>query len=162
MARDSSTTTPILRLQNQGGSVRIGQSAGANPVDLRVYGDALKVGGGAWDPVSDKRLKKNIKPFSEGLKAILKINPVKYQYNGKAGLPTDKEYIGLIAQDLGKVCPNLVKHFSSKIKDTDTEETEFLSYNADGITYMMLNAIKELAGQVETLQSELSDLKKKK
>ncbi|MFS4448391.1 tail fiber domain-containing protein [Maribacter sp. 2307UL18-2] len=162
MARDANTlNVDILRLQNQGGSVRIGQSAGANDVDLRVFGDALKSGSLTWGPVSDRRLKKNIKPFNEGLETILKINPVKFKYNGKAGMPTKKEYIGLIAQDLGEVCPDLILPFLAKGKEKDTEETEFFTYNADGIIFLMLNAIKELAAKVDTLESELTSLKDK-
>nr|WP_321236375.1 tail fiber domain-containing protein [uncultured Psychroserpens sp.] len=162
MARNSNNAnnTATLRLQNQGGSVRIGQNSGATPADLRVFGNAFKSEGGTtWNPICDKRLKKNIKPFKEGLEAILKINPVRFKYNGKAGMPTENEHIGLVAQDLGKVCPDLIVPFSAKTKVSDTSETEFFSYNADGIIFLMLNAVKELAAKVDTLEKEISNLK---
>jgi len=48
---------------------------------LSVNGNASKSGGGVWAAWSDARLKKNIVPYNAGLKEILQINPVRFQYN---------------------------------------------------------------------------------
>ena len=37
------------------------------------------------------------------------INPIWFRYNGKAGLPTDKKYVGVIAQEIEKIAPYLIE-----------------------------------------------------
>ena len=53
---------------------------------------------------SDRRLKKQIKPLSYGLAALLKMHPVSYQL--KDG--DNNKHLGFIAQDLEKITPEVV------------------------------------------------------
>jgi hypothetical protein len=62
------------------GNIMIG--TGTPTEALSVNGDAAKVGGGTWATFSDKRLKKDVKSFDDGLDEILRINPVWFKYNG--------------------------------------------------------------------------------
>ena len=84
------------------GSVGIGTAAPTYQLELSVN-SAAKPTGGFWATLSDARIKKNIRPFEDGLAVIEKILPVRYQYNGLAGMPKDSEGIGVIAQEVRKV-----------------------------------------------------------
>ena len=73
---------------------------------LVVNGGAQKTNGGLWGATSDKRVKKEIRPFNEGLQKLLLFDPVIYKFNGMAGtVDNGIDYIGLIAPDVKKIMP---------------------------------------------------------
>ena len=146
---------------NSQGNVGIG-SFGYSNVKLRVNttedfgifvdgGDCAKPGGGSWSATSDKRLKKEVKVYSDGLEALLKIKPVTYHYNELSGFDMDKEYVGVIAQELQEVAPYMVT--STQFKNTGKE---YLSVNNSAMTYMLINSVKELKGQVDTKDATIT------
>jgi hypothetical protein len=119
---------------------------------LSVNGDADKTGGNTWLSFSDERLK-NIKGrFNTGLKAVMQLQPIRYEYskNNALGLKSDGEHIGFGAQAVQKIIPEAVTKNSAG----------YLMVNGDPILWTMLNAIKEqqqeiveLKGQIQKLQS---------
>lgn len=52
---------------------------------------------------SDKRLKKNIKEIKYGLKDILRLNPISFDWKN-----SDEESIGFIAQEMREIIPEIV------------------------------------------------------
>lgn len=143
------------------GLVQIGPGGGvtgtpSNP-RLSVFGDACKPGGGSWSSCSDLRLKSDIHPFAGGLDILRAINPIRYKYNGKAGMPTDKEYIGVIAQELRKIAPYTVSIVNMKIEPSDAAETEVLMFDPSALMYIAVNAIKELDAKVSELKQLSED-----
>ncbi len=155
------------------GNVIIG-SGSANAL-LSVNGNASKVGGGTWSIFSDKRLKSDIKPFEDGLEQILAINPVKFRYNGKAGITdTESEFVGVIAQDMEKVAPYTVKNVEVKTADLEIVKSEldrgleensrsvrtenFKQFDPNALTYMLINAVKEQQEIIEDKEDRISDL----
>ena len=142
--------SPTAGVSIQGG-VNIG-----TPIKVQtlvVNGDAQKTGGGMWSGISDRRVKKEIRPFSEGLQKLLLFEPVFYQYNGKGGT-TDNgiDYIGLIAQDVKKIMPQLVISQSKKLNPEDAKDEEILTQNLSPLIFMFINAIKELNVRIEKLE----------
>ena len=120
----------------------------SNPTyTLHVNGTAGKPGGGSWTATSDKRLKKNIGPYTDGLEQVLAIRPVKYQYNELAGTDTEVEYVGVIAQELQKVAPYMVGNF-------DLDGTGYLDVDNSAMTYMLINAVKEQQTLIERQKTE--------
>ncbi len=119
--------------------------------DLYVAYNAVKPGGGSWTAPSDRKLKKNITTFTDGLDVITKINPVRFQYNGLLGLDSTKVYIGVIAQEVAKVAPYATQ--SKKIKIGDKYE-EILYFDPGVLTYVMINAIKEQQQTIESLKDQ--------
>ena len=119
---------------------------------LAVNGDAAKVGGGTWASYSDARLKDIGERYERGLEEITKIEPVKYRYkeDNALGLPSDGEYVGLIAQEVEEVIPEAVEQ----------NEQGYLMLKGDPINYAMLNAIKELKAEVEFLKKRIDELEK--
>lgn len=131
------------------GNVGIGTSS--PDLKLSVSGDADKsVGGGSWQFFSDERLK-NIKGhFNSGLKAVMQLQPVRFQYKpGNAlGLQSELEQVGFGAQALQKVIPEAVTKNANG----------YLMVNNDPILWTMLNAIKEQQQEIEQLKSQIRKL----
>lgn len=121
-----------------------------------VNGHANKTGGATWGSFSDLRIKKEIMDYTTGLDAILKIRPVSFQYNEKSpfnNLEEGKPMVGIIAQEMQKILPNTI----SKTKTGAFED--LLSYNANELTYTLVNAVKELNAKNEALTAENKALK---
>jgi hypothetical protein len=133
-------------------STKVGIGTSAPAYLLHVNGNAAKPGGGSWTVASDRRLKKNIATFSEGLDVLQKVKPVWFEYNGEAAMPTDQKYVGVIAQEMQKIAPYMVGSFT--YQDTTGKKAEYLDYDANALTYILVNAVKEQQGQMEQLKKE--------
>ncbi|HEY4425785.1 MAG TPA: tail fiber domain-containing protein [Pyrinomonadaceae bacterium] len=144
-----SFTTRPLSLQPNGG--RVGINTNAPDQLLSVNGEASKAGGGNWLVFSDERLK-NIKgPFNSGLKAVMQLQPIRYEYkpNNPLGINLKGEHVGFGAQSLQQIIPEAV---------TSTE-SGYLQVNNDPILWTMLNAIKEQQKEIEQLKTEVRRLR---
>ncbi len=131
---------------------RVGIGTAAPDLALSVSGDADKsVGGGSWQVFSDERLK-NIKgTFNSGLKAVMQLQPIRYQYkqDNALGLQSEIENVGFGAQSLQKVVPEAVTKNSNG----------YLMVNNDPILWTMLNAIKEQQKEIEQLKGQVRKLR---
>ena len=146
----------------EGASQQVGINT-TNPAhDLSVNGSGGKPGGGTWATFSDKRLKKDITDFTDGLTEVMQINPVTYRFNGKAGIKNStKTYVGIIAQDLQKVAPYMIEQLTMEAGNDET----FLSYDGSALVYLLVNAIQEQqviidekVDRLEILESRLNHL----
>ncbi|WP_176955899.1 tail fiber domain-containing protein [Catalinimonas alkaloidigena] len=133
-------------------NVGIGLTAPAYRLQLGSN-SAAKPGSNVWTVASDRRLKEDIRPFEDGLRIIQQIHPVRYRYNGKAGLSTEEEYIGIIAQEVQEIAPYMVGAFTHQ-DSSGTPET-YLDFDGGAMVYLLINAVKELKAEVESLRSEL-------
>lgn len=118
---------------------------------LSVNGTAGKPGGGTWDVFSDERLK-NIKGrYNSGLKALMQLQPLRYEYkpNNALGIKSEGEHIGFGAQALQKIIPEAVTRDSSG----------YLMVKSDPILWTMLNAIKEQQKEIADLKAEVQKLR---
>jgi len=145
-------------------STRVGIGTTAPAYLLHVNGNAAKPGGGSWTVASDRRLKKNVSSFSEGLDVLTQIKPVWFEYNGEAGMPKEKRYVGVIAQDMQKIAPYMVGTFN--YQDTTGKKTQYLDYDANALTYILVNAVQEQQkqlqekdAQIESLQAQIDQIK---
>ncbi len=104
---------------------------------------------------SDLAYKQNIKPITNPVDVLSKINGVIYDRNTKyydvdpEKDPTMKNQPGLIAQEVEKILPNLV------IKD---EVTGLRAVNYTGLVPYLLEAVKEKQNQIEKLQRDNNEL----
>jgi hypothetical protein len=142
-----SATTAVMTFT--GGNVGIRTSS---PTDtLSVNGTASKPGGGSWAVFSDERLK-NIKGnFNSGLKAVMQLQPLRYEYKPANALSLNSkgEHIGFGAQALQKVIPEAVTK----------NENGYLMVNNDPIIWTMLNAIKEQQQEIQELKGQIRQLR---
>jgi hypothetical protein len=130
------------------GNLGVGNNATNPAYTLFVDGDAGKPGGGSWSNSSDRRLKQNINSYTDGLAEIQKIHPVKYQYNALSGYDTKPEYVGVIAQELQTIAPYMVSQ----------DERGYLDVDNSAMTYMLVNAVKELNANNEKLRDMIHQL----
>jgi hypothetical protein len=150
LGTNTANGTERMRIEPDG-DVGIGTT---NPsYKLEVNGSAAKTSGGLWTTASDKRLKKEIKPFTDGLEVLAKINPVWFQYNGMAGMPNDgHNLVGIIAQDMEKIAPYTIGSFRDRESNVD-----YLNYDANAVTYILINAVQEQQLIINATKKQLQD-----
>ena len=91
----------------------------------------------------DRRLKKDIVPLSNAVSKLSKITGVSYHWKSpEADL---SEQVGVIAQDVQKVYPQLVS----------TEANGTLGVNYAGLVAPLIEAVKELKADNENLRAQL-------
>jgi hypothetical protein len=106
-------------------------------------------GATAWVANSDERLKDIIAPITSALEGVQSLRAVKYSWKSDA----DKvAHIGLIAQDVQKVLPEVVA--SAKLPLSE-DETEYLSVAYTEVIPLLVAAIKELSAEVEALKAKV-------
>jgi len=140
-----------LIINPAGGNVGIGTTSPSYQLQLSTD-SAAKPSTNTWTISSDSRVKENITPYTKGLSAIMAINPVNYDYNGKAGFSVIKGNIGLIAQDVLEILPESVSTYKTKLEESDAEDTELYNFNSHALTYILINAIKELKAEIDLLK----------
>lgn len=96
---------------------------------------------------SDARAKTNVQSLNNGLDYILKLRPVSYTFSDNSDRSLFKtggngNEIGLLAQEVEKVLPNVVI--------TDPDGKKLINYTA--IIPVMIDAIKALQAEVEKLK----------
>jgi len=116
---------------------------------------AAKPSTNTWTIASDERVKTNVNPYTKGLETILAINPITYDYNGKAGFDsTSINNIGIIAQDVLNIIPECINTYKAKLNEDDEEKTELYNFDSHALTFILINAIKELKAEIELLKSK--------
>ena len=127
-------STPEFAFQNDG--------------DFHADGDVIAY---STTTSSDERLKENIKEIPYGLEEVLKMKPVEYDWKEKRG---GKHDIGVIAQDIEKLIPEIIK----ENKDLKTKE-DFKSVDYGKMVAVLIKAIQEQQEEIELLKANLDQLK---
>jgi hypothetical protein len=122
---------------------------------------AQKSGGGAWTGLSDERIKKDVKNFRQGLAELERVRPVSFKYNGLGGTEdSDKEYVGVIAQELEKVLPAMVSEKRAKLRKDDADETGIKQVDPSAFTYLLINAVQEQHRIIEQQDARIARLER--
>jgi len=104
---------------------------------------------------SDIRLKDNIRPIEGALFKVKQIRGIEFEWNDKLGdrahQPAGTTDIGVVAQDVQKVLPNIVKE----------REDGWLGVRYERMIPLLLEAIKEQQTQIETLEARIKNLEGK-
>ena len=95
---------------------------------------------------SDERLKDNIKTLEDGLAKVNQLRGVSYNKD-------NKKSIGVIAQEVEKVLPEIVI--------TGKTEDKFKSVDYGRLTAVLIEAVKEQQKQIETLTTKVKELEAK-
>ena len=93
----------------------------------------------------------NIDKYSKGLAEILKINPKTWYFNEASGLDTTKKHVSLIAQELQEVMPEMVSTYKGMLNE---KENDLLQIDSSDITWLLVNAIKELNAKITELENK--------
>ena len=127
------------RWQDDAGTPVVFMQLSQSNSSLSVKGDII-----AYGSPSDERYKENIKPIESALDKVTKLQGVTFDWKESDNLLDIKEDIGFIAQDVQKVVPELVRE----------NEDGKLSLRYQGITPILLEAIKELKAEIDLLKSK--------
>ena len=111
-------------------------SSGNFHADADVYAYSTSVG-------SDRKLKTNIKDIKYGLKDVLKLRGVDFDWKEKRDGVHD---IGVIAQEVKKVIPEVVQEVKDLVEDT------YLSVDYAKLVPVLIEAIKELKEEIDGLR----------
>ena len=109
--------------------------------DLHVDGDVIAA---STTVSSDEKLKDNIKEIFAPLETIKTIRGVDFNWK-KDGSKSS----GVIAQDIQKAMPHLVK----EVKSMDSDESH-LTVDYNGLIGLLIESIKSLSNEVEQLKSK--------
>jgi hypothetical protein len=136
---------------SSGGGVYISSNGG---------GVVLSSAATSWASSSDERLK-NINYIIEN--AVSKLSSLRTVNFSWKSDQTKKEYLGLIAQDVEKVFPQVISknNLHSNIDDVQIDSTEYLSVRYTELIPVLVKAIQELSAQVDILKQEIINLKNK-
>ncbi len=110
---------------------------------------------------SDFVTKKSVEDFEYGLKELVQIRPVWFEYNGYAGTSAGERHVGVIAQELEVIAPNMVEKVNVNLKPTDKQPTEVRRVYYHQMTAMLLNSVQEQQEQINRLSRELKQLKER-
>ena len=155
-----------------GSNRRVGIGTNSPSTLLHVNGSITY--NGSLTNASDRRLKTDVVKFSYGLDEVLGLRPIEYRYNGIGDLPTDKSHVGIFAQDLQEVAPELVGTFDvvtyaeQSQEDIDNERAavlknseQYLNINESAIKYMLINAIQEQQAIINEKEERIAALESK-
>ena len=121
---------------DSGGSIGIGVTSPGYKLDvdgtIRATGDVIAY--------SDKRVKENIKTIDNALNKVNKLRGVEFNKIGE-----DIKSIGVIAQEIEKVIPEVVRE--------DDKGMKSVAYG--NITGVLIEAIKELKAEIEELKKQI-------
>ncbi|PYR77317.1 MAG: hypothetical protein DMF87_16390 [Acidobacteria bacterium] len=161
-------TGQLISLRQGGLSVRLGISALGNVIVggqselagapagsvLQVFGGAFKNDGtGTWSFTSDARTKDDVQDLDLGLAQLRQVRPVRYRYNGRAGTTAGRAGVGVIGQEIEAIVPETVQRIS--VAD-DPDLHDLRVFDPSALTYVLINAVKELAAKVEHLEKALA------
>lgn len=152
-------STPSLGITTNGNVVVASPNnlPGGNAIPFQVNGNAGKTSGGnTWTVLSDARVKEQVRDLDAGLDELLQVRPVRFRFNGKAGTPAGSEEVGIIGQEIESVFPEMVEKVAGELDDSETLD-DLRLYNGSGLTYVLVNAVKQLAAKVERLEAALTE-----
>jgi hypothetical protein len=112
---------------------------------------------GTWSTISDASVKSGMQPYLRGLEAILALEPVAYVYNDKAPFQDDDQRVryGLIADHVKPHIPEAVGTYDYKPDPGKDEVITLSTLDPGSLTYVMINAIKELKAELDELKAAL-------
>lgn len=122
---------------------------------LHVDGDVVAYS----TTVSDKRLKDNVVTIDNALDKIKKLRGVEYVWN--AGYRKGKKDLGLIAQEVEEVLPEIVHEHEMPLMEDGVEGEVYKTVDYEKMVGVLIEAMKEQQTQIDSLKAEVALLKQK-
>jgi hypothetical protein len=146
-AQNNSFTGAVgeLSIDTEVKSIRIhdGSTAGGFGIaksDLSNISNVGVITATDFNSTSDINLKENIRPIEDSLNKVLQLNGVSFDWK-----ETQQPSVGVIAQEVEKVFPELVR----------TGENKSVNYN--GLIGVLIEAVKEQQKQIEELKKLINN-----
>jgi hypothetical protein len=114
-----------------------------------IYAQDVTINGNFYTP-SDQRLKKNIEILTEALESLNQLQGVRFEYVDQKKYMIGPK-IGLIAQELQKVYPEMVSEGADG----------YLKVDYTQLSAVLIQAVKEQQQQLRAQEQEIEELKKR-
>lgn len=119
---------------------------------MEIRNGSVLTATGSVGSFSDERLKENIVPFTDGLNVINQINPVQFDYKANAPFASSQTQIGIIAQELEKIAPYMVRQTT----EGNVQDMRWVDHQA--YIFLLINAIKEQQQQLMEANKKIADM----
>jgi len=127
------------------GSINISGSLGVGTAASGVVGAILATNDVVAFASSDERLKENVEIIGSAVEKVEAINGVSFDWIPMEGVHVHSGHdVGVIAQDVEKVLPELVT----------TRDNGYKAVKYDKLTAVLIQAVKELSDRVKTLENK--------
>ena len=121
--------------------------------DLHVDADVIAYSA----TISDKRLKDNVTTIENPLDKIKALRGVEYDWN--VGSRKGQHDLGLIAQEVEEVIPDIVREHELPLVDGTEEGMVYKTVDYEKMVAVLIEGMKEQQSQIEELKSEINKLK---
>lgn len=148
-----------MRIVGSSGDVYIGGLPSSTNIQLNANGTAVFTGNVTAPNISDIKFKTDIQPASPQLADVVALGSSlkNWTWTDEAPLQDDlrsRRFLGLIAQEAEKVCPQLVYTVNRGGGDAD-----YKALNNDILVMKLLGAVAEQNARIEALEAEVQALK---
>jgi len=125
--------------------------SGSDEMTIASDGDVTILG--TLTESSDIRLKENIETIPNALSKVNQLRGVTYNWNETSGKDTEAKQIGMIADEVEEVVPELVKTDSVKGAFDEDGLDNIKSLKYGNVVGLLVEAVKELTARIEALES---------
>jgi len=123
---------------------------------VQIYGNGdIKNKNNSFSSLSDSRLKENIVTSGPKLEDLLKVRVVNYNLKGS----NSTNYIGVLAQELEKLFPNLVTELEPSPKDVEEGRTiRYKAVNYSSFDSILIKALQEQNAMLKNITQNIEAL----
>ena len=144
------TGAPMMNLNSGGGgyfmgNLGFGTSNAPNILTVMQRAPTQPIAD-AWTTYSSRRWKKNIQTLDGALEKVMRLRGVSYDWKAD-----DKHDIGLIAEEVGEVIPEVVIYEANGVDAKSVDYARLVS--------VLIEAVKEQQKTIDELKSEVGELK---
>lgn len=126
---------------------------GSGSDEMRIESDGDVVILGNLTQNSDIRLKENIETIPNALSKVNQLRGVTYNWNETSGRDTEAKQIGMIADEVEEILPELVKVDSAKGSFDEDGLDNIKSLKYGNVVGLLIEAVKELTARIEALEA---------
>ena len=112
---------------------------------MNVFGELICSGDIFTSHISDERLKKHVKPIDNCLDKILGMSAIQFDWNERQNTYSGRD-IGLIAQQVESVCPEIV----------ETRKSGFKAIRYEKISALLVGSIKESQEKINKIKQRIN------
>lgn len=138
-----------MRISHDG---NVGIGTGEPSYKLHVNGSVAGVG--AYNQLSDTRLKKDVVDYENGIDKVMALHPITFNWKQEEYQDKnfdDRNHIGFIAQEVEEIVPQVVTTADDEMK------TKSIAYS--DLVPVLTKAIQEQQKEIETLKAEIQVIK---
>lgn len=181
-----------MRLHVHNGTSNTGLAVFSDNIAAAFHGPSTEVHGnltvngnisysGSLTGTSDHKLKEDIQPLENALKAVMQLSPASFKFRSAESIPgltlSSGRHFGLIAQDVETVLPSLVQtqthrytegadgssgHGQPENASTVEKEFEYKSVNYVELIPFLIRAVQEQQEMIGALEKELRVLRSRR